>query len=156
MFVNRAQMFHSLRENVPYTDSGSRLQEVYKLQFNEDGTTELVVTDHLDIYEQIQSHADSVDVHRIVEACTRTGNTDELYKTEGFYGDLVGMPKTRAEALQMLNDATNIWMKLPIEVKERFDNDVNKFFASAFTEEWSKKLEIVKDVEKESEVKEDE
>lgn len=153
MFVNRVIKFANLREQVEPTSSGNRINEVYKIEFNDDGTQDLVVCDHVDTYEMIQSHAASVDLKKIIERCTITGDTSELYKTEGFYGDLVGFPKTRAEALQMLSDANMIWAKLPTSVKEKFDNDVNKFFASAFTEEWSKKLEIVKEDIKE-EVKE--
>lgn len=158
MYQNRVVVFKELRKEVPSTDPGQRLIETYKLSYDDDGNKELVHDGYKDIYEEIQSHADSVDIHKIVERCTITGDTSELYKTEGFYGDLAMFPETRAEALQMLAEAQNIWDKLPVDVKKKFDNNVDNFFATAFTDEWTKKLEIKQDepIKEESEVKSDE
>lgn len=140
--VNRVVAFSDLRKKVPATYSGDRLNPEYKLQINDDGTEELVVTGFIDTYEMIQSHADSVDIKAIIARCTSSGDMSELYKDEGFYADMTIMPKTRVEALQAIAEAENVWMKLPKEAKEKFDNDMNKFFASAFTDEWYSKLEI--------------
>lgn len=157
MFQNRVRNFESLRWEVPDTNPGERLITTYKLSYDDDGSKELVVDGYKDVYEEIQSHADSVDIHKIVERCTMTGDMSELYKTEGFYGDLAMFPTTRAEALQMLAEAQNIWDKLPIDVKKKFDNNVDNFFSTAFTDEWTKKLEIKQDEPiKESEVKDNE
>lgn len=157
MFQNRVRNFIELRKEVPNTDPGERLITMYKLSYDDDGTKELVADGYKDIYEEIQSHADSVDIHKIVERCTMTGDMSELYKTEGFYGDLAMFPTTRAEALQMLAEAQNIWDKLPVDVKKKFDNNVDNFFSTAFSDEWTKKLEIKQDeLIKESEVKENE
>lgn len=155
MYQNRVMNFKDLREQIPATDPGERLIEQFKLSFDDLGNKELISCGYKDIYEEIQSHADSVDVHKIVERCTATGDMSELYKTEGFYGDLAMFPKTRAEALQMLAEAHNIWDQLPIDVKKKFDNNVENFFSTAFTEEWSKKLEIAKEepIKDKSEVK---
>lgn len=158
MYQTRAQKFKELRSAVPDTNPGERLIEQFKLSYDDAGNKELIPCGFLDVYEEIQSHADSVDIHKIVERCTMTGDTSELYKTEGFYGDLAMFPTTRAEALQMLAEAQNIWDKLPVEVKKRFDNNVDNFFSTAFSDEWTKKLEIKQDapIKEESEVKSDE
>lgn len=157
MYQNRVRNFMELRKEVPNTDPGQRIVEQYKLSYDDDGTKELVVDGYVDVYEQIQSHADSVDIHKIIERCTATGDMSELYKTKGFYGDLAMFPKTRAEALQMLAEAQNIWDKLPVSVKKKFDNNVDNFFSTAFTDEWTKKLEIEQSEPiKESEVKDNE
>lgn len=158
MFQNRVRNFADLRKEVPDTNPGERLIEQYKLSYDDLGNKELIVDGYIDIYEEIQSHADSVDIHKIVERCMLTGDTSELYKTEGFYGDLAMFPKTRAEALQMLAEAQNIWDKLPIDVKKKFGNNVENFFSTAFTEDWTKKLEITQNepIKEESEVKADE
>lgn len=140
--VNRVVYFKDLRDKVPYTDPGQRFNDVYKLTVEDDGTEKLVVCGKVDTYEMIQSYADSCDLKAIIERCTRSGDYSELYKTEGFYADMTIVPKTRSEALQAFAEAENVWNKLPKEAKEKFDNDVNKFFASAFTDEWFKKLEI--------------
>lgn len=124
------------------TCCGDRLIETFKLSFNDDGTKELVVDGHKDIYAEIQSHADSCDVKAIIKRCTITGDTSELYKNPGFYGDIINMPNTYADVLKAAQEANNIWNKLPANVKEKFDNDVSKFYASAFTKDWMDKLGI--------------
>ena len=155
--VNRVVYFSDLRKRVPPTYNGDRLNPEYKLQINDDGTEDFVVIGYVDTFEMIQSHADSVDLKAIIARCTSSGDMSELYKNEGFYADMTIMPKTRVEALQAIAEAENVWMKLPKEAKEKFDNDVNKFFASAFTDEWYSKLEIPtvkEEVVKEGEVNE--
>lgn len=153
--VNRVVKFAAARNELPHTNAGKRLIDVYKLEFNEDGSKDLVVVDHKDIYMEIQSHAASCDIHNIIEKCMITGDPSPLYKTEGYYGDLAEMPKSRIEALQMLEDANNLWKGLPVEVKQKFDNDVSKFFATAFTDTWVDKIGIVKE-EKKEDIKESE
>lgn len=134
--------YHALRADVKPTNPGSRIKEEYKLTYNDDGSKELVVCGKIDIYEMIQSHADSVDVHAIIERCTMTGDMSELYKTKGFYADLSEFPSTYAEVLKSVAEAEYLWKKLPSEVKEKFDNDVSKFYANAFTEDWYKNLSV--------------
>lgn len=143
---NRVIAFKKLRKTVPATNPGNRFVDEYKLSYDDLGQEELVVVGKKDVYSEIQSHADSVDVHKIIERCTMTGSMDELYKTEGFFGDLASFPTTRAEALRMLADAHSVWDKLPVDVKKKFDSDVNKFFSTAFSEEWIEKLKIPNEV----------
>ena len=141
--MNRVLSRYSfLREEVKPTNPGNRIKDEYKLTYNDDGSKELVVCGKVDVYEMIQSHADSVDVHAIIERCTMTGDMSELYKTKGFYADLSEFPSTYAEVLKSVAEAEYLWKKLPSEVKEKFDNDVSKFYANAFTEDWYKNLSV--------------
>lgn len=151
---NRVLRFKT--RHVP-SKSGEKLVDEFKLTYNDDGTQEVIVCGKRDIYAEIQSHADSVDIHKIIEMCIVTGNEEPLYKTKGFYGDLVGMPKTYAEALQKAAEAEHLWSQLPTDVKEKFDNSVEKFFATAFSKEWIEKIGIKEDepkIESEGDVNE--
>ena len=124
------------------TNHGERLVDEYKLTYLDDGTETLEKCGKIDVYEKIQSYKDQTDIKAIIDRCIITQDMRELYKTEGFYADMTIMPKSRIEALKSIAEAQNVWNKLPAEVKEKFDSDMNKFFASAFSEEWYKKLEI--------------
>lgn len=124
------------------TRSGEKIVPTYKLTYDDDGTQEVVECGKKNIYLEIQSHAESVDVHHIIEMCMVKNDPTPLYKTMGYYGDLVGFPTTYAEALQKLQEAENVWKGLPTEVKEKFDNSVTQFFATAFSDEWVKKIGI--------------
>lgn len=136
------------------TKSGEKIVPTYKLIYDDDGTQEVVECGKKNIYLEIQSHADSVDVHKIIEMCMLTNDPSPMYKQMGYYGDLVGFPTTYAEALQKLQEAENVWKGLPTEVKEKFDNSVTQFFATAFSDDWIKKIGIEdkKEVVIESEV----
>lgn len=146
-FAVRSQvdLVRDLRKKLPATDPGSPLMDVYKLRYRDDGTQTLEVIGQRNIYEEIQSHADSVDIHVILGMCMRKGDYALLYQREGFYGDLSEMPSTYAEVLQHVHDAEEVWKSLPADVKEKFNNSVSEFYASAFTPEWAEKIELKKD-----------
>lgn len=147
MWMNRVH--HFTDRNFEPTRSGEKIVPTYKLIYDDDGTQEVVESGKKNIYLEIQSHADSVDVHKIIEMCTMTNDDSPLYKTMGFYGDLVGFPTNYAEALQKLQEAENVWKALPVDVKEKFDNSVTQFYATAFSDEWINKIGIVKDIKEE-------
>lgn len=133
---------------------GCPIKEVYKPIVNRDGTITLVVDGHVNTDEEIQSYAESVDIDVIISRYMN-GDIEALNKHIGTYGDFTQMPKTYAEVLQMQIDARNTFDSLPIEIKQKFNNDPNEFFAQSGQEEWYKKLEPVLNLEKkEEEVKE--
>lgn len=154
MSMNRAVQYRD--KTLDNTNPGCRLVDQYKLSYLDDGTETLEVCGKIDVYEKIQSYRDQTDIKAIIDRCIITGDMREMYKQEGFYADMTIMPKSRVEALKSLAEAKNVWSQLPADVKEKFDNDVSKFFASAFTDEWYKKLEVMPDKKEVIDVKEGE
>lgn len=154
MSMNRAVQYRD--KALDYTNPGSRLVDQYKLSYLDDGTETLEVCGKIDVYEKIQSYKDQTDIKAIIDRCIITGDMREMYKQEGFYADMTIMPKSRIDALKSLAEAKNVWAQLPADLKEKFDNDVSKFFASAFTEDWYKKLEVVQEKKEVIDVKEGE
>lgn len=140
MSMNRGVQYRD--RSLDQTNPGCRLVDQYKLSYLDDGTETLEVCGKIDVYEKIQSYRDVTDIKAIIDRCIITQDMRELYKTEAFYADMTIMPKSRVDALKSLAEAQNVWSQLPADIKEKFDNDMNKFFASAFSEEWYKKLEI--------------
>ena len=53
------------------------------------------------------------------------------------------MPSTLAEAQNLMIQAENTWNKFPREIKQKFDNDVDKFIATMGTKEWADILGIL-------------
>lgn len=122
------------------SEPGNPIKPVYKPLVNKDGTITLVQEGFVNTDEEIQSYEESVDIDVIV-ARYMNGDLDALNKHVGQYGDFTQMPKTYAEVLQMQIDAKNTFMSLPVEIRQKFDNDPNQFFAQSGTEDWFKKLE---------------
>lgn len=127
-------------DNSIVSNPGNPIKPVYKPIVNKDGTITLVQEGFVNTDEEIQSHEESVDIDVIV-ARYMNGDLEALNKHVGQYGDFTEMPKTYAEVLQMQIDAKNTFMSLPVEIRQKFDNDPNQFFAQSGTEDWYNKLE---------------
>lgn len=127
-------------DNSIVSNPGNPIKPVYKPIVNKDGSITLVQDGFVNTDEEIQSYEDSVNID-VIMARYMNGDLEALNRHVGQYGDFTDMPKTYAEVLQLQIDAKNTFMTLPAEIKERFNNDSNQFFAQSGTEEWYSKLE---------------
>ena len=80
-----------------YTDPGSPIKIEYQLRIV-DNSEEIVETGKSDLYEYIQSHADSVDITKILERCAMIQDYSMLNRMPAQFMDVSDMPKTLAEA----------------------------------------------------------
>lgn len=127
-----------------FTNPGSPIHILYGPKVQKDGSIELVEIGKENTDEYIQSFAESTDMSFIL-AKLAVGDTSVLQRRQAFYGDFTSAPSTFAEALQLQIDAANTFDHLPLDVKQKFDNDVNKFMASAGSEDWLKKMDLWKE-----------
>lgn len=135
------------------SDAGSPEKITYHGRVETDGTITLVKDGIINIQEQIDSFEPSTDIYNIINNL----GMDALRADTGNYFDATDVPKSYAEMLQLFIDGEKAFERLPIEVKQKFDNDFNKWFATAGSEEWLKKCGFgatIEDVVKE-EVKEE-
>lgn len=128
------------------SELGERVQPVYNPKVDEFGRIELLQSGTHDLYAEIQSHKEECDINNII-ARAQAGDMSGFRDNPGAYGDFAELPKSYAEILQIMIDGQNYFDKLPIDVKQKFDNDFNKWFASYGSEEWIKSMgiEIPKD-----------
>lgn len=124
------------------TCPGSPLHAIYKPVVGKDGTIELEVSGYENTDEKIASFEESCDIHTLIKRFNE-GDLTALNKRQGMYGDFTNMPKNMAEMLQLQIDARIAFDSLDVETKKKFDNDLNKFLATAGDEEWAEKLGIV-------------
>lgn len=125
----------------------------YSAKVLPDGSIDLVESGRIDINAMINSQRESTDISFILRKMKETGDMSVLAQNPGVYGDFTEFPKTYAEILQLRIDSENSFYQLSPEVRAKFDNDFNKYFASAGSEDWFEKLGIVNKAE---EVKEGE
>lgn len=110
------------------SNAGNKLHPVRHGKILDDGTIQLV-TDRLeDTDEIIDSYRKSTDIHNII-ARINAGETNLLNQKQGFFGDVTELPKTYAEMLDLMHRGEEFFNKLPIEVKNKYNNDFNQFFA---------------------------
>lgn len=112
-----------------FSEVGSRMQPTYKMHVDENGKRELRKVGEIDLYAQIQSYKDSVDINVLLQRFAR-GDESALSKIQGVYGDFTQMPKTYRELAQRVIDAENIFNQLPIDIRKEFNFSPSEFFSS--------------------------
>lgn len=118
--------------------SGDRYRIEYTGKVLDNGVIELVENGKTDVYAQIQADAEANSIPAIL---ARFENGDpSVFDAKPLYGDFTELPKTYAEFLQRQIDAQRVWDSLDPQMKVKFDNDMNQFFATAGTKEWIDKL----------------
>lgn len=142
-----------------YIEPGSGIKTEYTLQVKDNEMT-LVETGKTDLYAYIQSHADSVDIHKILERCALLDDYSMLNRMPSQFMDVSEMPKTLAEAFEMTKNAENMFMRFPTDLKEKYNNNFLEFLADLgtdhFTENVTSFLDSIKEKAVVEEVKEGE
>lgn len=121
--------------------AGSRIRPIYAPVFDKHGVMDLEQTGQEDIYEYIQSHKDSVDIHMILKRFEQ-GDVSVLSRVQGTYGDFTQMPTTYAEALNAMISAENYFNSLPVETRAKFGHSFQQFLAQMDKPEWLDKIGI--------------
>lgn len=119
-----------------HVEPGVRVRTLYGPIFDDLGIMHLTEIGKHDLYGEIQSHAQSVDIH-VLLAMYNNGDTEALSRIQGAYGDFTSMPTTFAEALNTMIAAQNYFDSLPVEVKDRFGHSFNRFLASMDSPTWA-------------------
>ena len=122
---------------------GSPERKTYSSKIHDDGSIELIESGKEDWYGYIQSFADEVDINTILRKAA-LGDVSGLQKVQGFYADATTMPKSYSQLLQMVIDGERNFEQLPVEIRQKFDNDFYKFFSTMDTPEWFDKMKMPK------------
>lgn len=112
-----------------HVEPGVRVKTLYGPIFDDRGVMHLTEIGKHNLYAEIQSHKDSVDIN-VLLARYRNGDVEALSRIQGAYGDFTEMPKTYAEALNAMIAAEQYFLSLPVEVRNRFGHSFNQFLAS--------------------------
>lgn len=140
MFFTRAN--HNEKERKE-TEAGKKIRLTFRWTYDAQGNKSLVQDEEIDRDAEIQSYLEETKIENIINRAAfdpsvmqRLGaqlNDEEPQ-------DFTNMPSTLAEAQNMMIQAENTWNKLPSEIKQKFDNDVDKFIARFGTAEWIEAL----------------
>lgn len=108
---------------------GDRMKDVYSAQVSHEGTIELYKTGQENLYDYIQSFAESCDINTIIKRFA-SGDTDVLSKKQGIYDDLTEYPKTYAELLNTVIAGEQAFMELPLETRAKFNHDYRQWLVA--------------------------
>lgn len=118
---------------------GTREHILYSPQLDEDGHMELVETGREDIYEQIQSHKDSCDIHTILRRF-EAGDTEVLMQRQGNFGDFTTIPKTYADLLNSVIAGEQYFSQLPVETRAKFGHSFQQWMVSMDKPDFAEKM----------------
>lgn len=126
--------------NFKPSNPGTKTVPKYESIIEKDGSVRLIPAGVRQLDLEIQADRDAGDINIIIKRYA-AGDTTVLNRTQGWYGDICELPKTRQEMLQTVMQAEARFDELPVELREAFDNDWRKAFAAMDTPQFE---EIVK------------
>lgn len=134
----------NLKASVPdcnsfVTHPGSDVKVVYSTKVHDDGTIILTPKETYDIQEKIQSYVDQTDISYIIQQLS-IGNTTVLNPRTPMYDDFTNAPSDLREAMQTIMDGEKAFYDLPLDTRQKFDNDYRKWLVSAGTDDWLAKM----------------
>lgn len=129
-----------------YTNPGDPIVIKYFKQVDDDGHEFLKECGKENLYDEIQSHKDSVDINVILSRYA-AGDVGVLSKYQGMYGDFSKAPTSLVEVIQMVNESERAFMELPLSIREQFGNSLAAWLAEFGTDEWTGKMGLAEFVE---------
>lgn len=112
------------------TNNGDPIKITYTPRYDEHGVIEVYPTGKDNLYEYIQSHAESVDINFIMRQFEQ-GDVSVISRVQGIYADVSEAPKSYMEMLNMINEGERNFNALPAEVKQKFHNSFSEFLAAS-------------------------
>lgn len=129
-----------------HCNAGSPIRTTYGASYDEKGRIFLEEKGTENLYDYIQSFAESCDIHVLLKRFVN-GETDVLSRAQGFYGDITEFPKTYAEMLNRVIEGENFFKELPVDVRSKFGHSYSEFLASIGSQEFFDALGMTKPVE---------
>lgn len=133
-----------------FTEPGSKFEDVWAMRLDENGNEEFYIEGQTNVYEKIQAYADEVDMENILRRVSDTGDVSLLNARKSVFADVTEMPKNMIEASNMIRQAEKEFYQLPVETREKFNNNFNEYIATAGKEDWMKKMGYIKEVVEET------
>ena len=109
---------------------GNRVHNLRQGRFDDSGIFVLDIAGSEDIYDMIQSHAASVDIHVILDRFRR-GDIDALGDpARSVFCDIADMPRSYAQLLNLVADGERAFMSLPVDERAKYDHSFAQWLMS--------------------------
>lgn len=125
------------------TCPGNKVHVTYSTKVLDNGIIRLVPSGKENIQDKINSFRDSCDISFILSRLAM-GDASVISQKSMTFGDFTKVPKSYAEALQIVIDAEKQFYELPLKTRNLFDNDYKQWFASAGSDSWLDRMGIEK------------
>jgi hypothetical protein len=122
-------------------EPGNILEPQYKERYDENGNAYLEQVGEINTYEKIQSFKDEVDPMNIL-ARYAAGDTTVM-ANPGWYIDTSKLPANYIEWRNLMNEQKERFETLPLEIRNKFDNNFDTWAATAGEPEWLENMGIM-------------
>lgn len=112
-----------------FTNPGNPVKVLYGASYDEKGRVILEEKGTENLYDYIQSFAESVDIHVLLKRFSN-GEVDVLSKVQGFYGDISGFPTTYADLLNTVAEGEAFFNGLPVDIRSKFGHSFAQFMSA--------------------------
>lgn len=137
------------------SDPGSDEHILYSAKLLPNGEVRLTECGKESISEMINAQKEMTDIHYIIQRLEM--GDDSVLRDGAVYGDFTQTPKSLAEAMQLMMDGEKKFYELPLDVRQKFDNNYMQWLIEAGNESWMQKMDsVIKKEEKVEEVVTDE
>ena len=143
MFFTRAN--HNEKERKE-TEAGKKVRLTFRWSYDDKGNKSLVQDEEIDRDAEIQSYLEETKIENIINRAAFDPSVVQKLSAQlndEEPQDFTNMPSTLAEAQNLMIQAEQTWDKLPKEIKQKFDNDVDKFIHNFGTIEWADALGLI-------------
>lgn len=123
------------------TNPGNPIKKTYGGSYDVNGRLVLTEKGQENIYDFIQSHKDSVDIHVLLKRY-QNGDVSALSKVQGMYMDITGFPTNYAEALNHMRSMEEAFMQLPVDKRAEFNHSFSEFLAASTKENFLARLGV--------------
>ena len=120
---------------------GNIMEPQYRERYDENGNAYLEKVGEINTYEKIQSYKDEVDPMSIL-ARYAAGDTTVM-ANPGWYIDTSKLPANYIEWRNLMNEQKEKFETLPLEIKNKFNNNFDNWAATAGDPEWLEKMGIM-------------
>jgi hypothetical protein len=122
-------------------EPGNILEPQYKERYDENGNAYLEQVGEINTYEKIQSFKDEVDPMNIL-ARYAAGDTTVM-ANPGWYIDTSKLPANYIEWRNLMNEQKERFETLPLEIRNKFDNNFDTWAATAGEPKWLENMGIM-------------
>lgn len=131
------------------SNPGQAEQEIFHGELMPDNTIRLISDGYENIQMYIESFRESTEIENIIRR-VNNGEIDLLNARSGVFGDFVGMPNSRSEALNSIISAQRFFESLPDDIKNNFNGSFDNWFNAVGNEDFLEKTGLIKKVVEDS------
>lgn len=118
------------------SDPGDRYKPEFRSEVLKNGEIVLKESGKVDLWQMINAEKEHCDMAYILKQLA-LGNY-EAFNALPQYGDYSEMPNDYREVLNIMVNVESDFLRLPLDVRAKYDNDFHKWLADAGTDDWKK------------------